>query len=212
MTANAVPLTLQGFHVSRPARETYSFDEELFTPLGNLTVPNFRTARLIAQQINAERNLATHPEQAVYAGQVYAVSLIHEVQRFLFRRYLSQQSNQLLREALTWAEAQFGSDPTEATLDVYTDEFPPLSVYNDELTRAQFLAGRTANVPNREVVLEEMVVLWLANENPAFDRFVELFDAAPLAQQTIYPDLLTGLYQLFGQAGHLSETGENILD
>jgi hypothetical protein len=46
----------------------------------------------------------------------------------------------------------------------------------------------TEGLPNREAALEELMLLWLANINPAFKPFRELFDDKNLKQQTIYPN------------------------
>src|SRR4030067_699631 len=41
-------------------------------------------------------------------------------------------------------------------------------------------------ISNREVILEEMLVLWLANTNPAFAPYLELFDDSQLEKKTTY--------------------------
>jgi hypothetical protein len=46
-------------------------------------------------------------------------------------------------------------------------------------------------------VLEEMLLLWLANNNPAFSPFLELFDDATLEKETAYPAIMSSLYTFF---------------
>src|SRR5207247_2808175 len=58
--------------------------------------------------------------------------------------------------------------------------FPPIAVHRGEVTVAAWLEGSSAGVPNRELAVEELMLLWLANVNPAFSPFLELFDDQPL--------------------------------
>jgi len=51
----------------------------LFQPSGNVIFADFMSARRFAQQMNAKRDLAAHPEQAVRAGQINAMGLIDEI-------------------------------------------------------------------------------------------------------------------------------------
>jgi len=203
---------LQGFHVSRPARDLYQFAESLFVPIGNVVVPNFRAARVIAQQINQQRDLSAHPEQAIYAGQINAMAMIHEIQRLIFRRWLMQRRQAVLGTALEWASEQYGADAIDAVLTRYVEMFPPLVVYHTQIDTKRFLNSTFDGVPAREVVLEELLLLWLANANPAFAPFNDLFSAAPLIQHTVYAQLISGLQTFFNDPSLQDEAGRSIID
>ncbi len=70
------------------------------------------------------------------------------------------------------------------------------------MSAADYLAGATDGRSNREIALEELLLNWLANENPAYERYDELFDDAPIAQRTAYRQLIDGLRQrLAGEPG-----------
>ena len=86
-----------------------------------------------------------------------------------------------MAEALDWLDGAIGPDAVETTLRRFVDEFPPVAVYQKALTVEEYLAGETDGVAHRQAALEEMLMLWLANLNPAFAPFRELFDDAPLA-------------------------------
>ena len=55
-----------------------------------------------------------------------------------------------------------------STLAAFAAEFPPLAFTAGDLTLAEYFAGTTDGVPNEQVLLEEMLMLWLENKNPAF--------------------------------------------
>ena len=185
------------FHVSRRARDRYRFDLSLFSLRGRVIFANFHAARLFAQSMNDKRDLVQYPEQAVRAGQINAMGLIDEVLHRLVAQYREQQNPNVLRDALRWLENHLGAEAINATLHRFVDEFPPLAVYRRELTVEEYLTGAGGDLSNREIALEEMLMLWLANLNPAFAAFQELFDDAVLEKETVYAHVFPSLRQFF---------------
>ena len=94
----------------------------------------------------------------------------------------------------------------------FADEFPPLAVYRGEIDAAAYLAGSSAGVPNRQIVLEEMLMLWLANMNPAFSPFAELFDDSTLQRETSYLQMISSLHEFFDTQPRWGPHDENLLD
>ena len=52
-------------------------------------------------------------------------------------------------------------------------------------------------MPHREAALEEILLLWLANQNRAFNPFKELFDDQKLGRSTDYPAVTAELRTYF---------------
>ncbi|MHB8627252.1 MAG: alpha-amylase family glycosyl hydrolase [Aggregatilineales bacterium] len=201
------------------ARDHYRFDNTLFASSGKADIADFHAARVFAQQMNQQRDLAAFPEQAVSAGQVNAMALIHGFTQHLFRVYCEQHDPHLLRRALDRLYAQLGTKAVDEALHRFVDEFPPMSVYLRELNRETYLESATGNRTNREIALEELLMLWLSNSNPAFSPFLELFGDDNLETKTPYPRIITDLYQYFGQIAESDATqkgsftgGQNIID
>ena len=46
-------------------------------------------------------------------------------------------------------------------------QFPPTAVYKGEVDADSYLDGVTAGIPHRQIALEELLLLWLENANPA---------------------------------------------
>ena len=76
---------------------------------------------------------------------------------------------------------------------------------------AQWLATETAGTSNRVIALEELLLLWLANTNPAFAPFEELFDDGPLLQ-TSYDGVIAGLAAYFATQPPLDGTGLTLIE
>ena len=199
------------FHVSRDSRDRYQFDEALFSITGNVVFANFHAARVFAQKMNQKRDLVNYPEQAVKAGQLNAMGLIDEALHLVIAAYREQVNPQVMREALAALYAELGQAEVDVTLHRFADEFPPLAAYRREISVETWLAGATDGMPNREIALEEMLMLWINNLNPAFSPFMELFDDQNLEKKTAYPQIFTSLDSFFGDQPGFGPEGQNLL-
>jgi hypothetical protein len=200
------------FHVSRQARDRYQFDDMLYSVTGNVIFRSVHAARLFAQKMNERRDLLQFPEQAVRAGQINAMGLVDEILHIVVALYREQRNPQAMAAALDWVDDRLGSDAVDAALRRFVAEFPPLAVYRREVPADAYLAGETNGVPNRQVALEEMLMLWLANLNPAFSPFLELFDDTALEKETAYPRMMAGLHEFFETQPGFGPDDQNLID
>jgi glycosidase len=200
------------FHVSREARDRYQFDESLFSLTGNVLFANFHAARVFAQKINDKRDLVRFPEQTVRAGHINAMGLVDEILHFVVGLYREQKNRDVMRQALAWVQGRYGQEAVNDTLRQFVDRFPPVAVYKGEVDPQVFLESATGGVPHRQVVLEEMLLLWLANVNPAFSPFLELFDDTALEKETTYREVIAGLHEFFATQPLFGPDGQNLVD
>jgi glycosidase len=185
------------FHVARPARQRYRFDEGLFSLTGNVVFPNFAASRRFAQAMNERRaaEIARDPTRTARAGDLNAMGLIDEVLHTVISLYRQQRNPQLLSATLDALSAELGDAAVEQVLEAFAERFPTVAAYRGDVSAADYLRGSTEGTPNREIALEELLLNWLANENPAYGRYDELFDDAPIAARTAYARLIDSLRQ-----------------
>ncbi len=200
------------FHISRLARDRYKFDQSLFRYSGNVIFANFHAARIFAQKMNQRRDLVQFPEQAVKAGQINAMGLIDEILHHVVQMYREQKNPEVMQEALKYLAQEVGDQALERTLAAFTGEFPPIAVFKGELTVDEYLQGETEGISNRAVALEEMLMLWIANKNPAFNPFQELFDDDRLSVETAYPRVLRDLHAFFEKQPKFGPDNQNLID
>ncbi len=200
------------FHISRKARDQYQFDQSLFSLSGNVIFANFHAARVFAQKMNEKRDLVRFPEQAVKAGQVNAMGLIDEILHHVVGLYREQKNSEVMPQALDWLYEEPGKETVDTALYKFADEFPPLAVYRREVALEDYLEGETAGVPHRQIVLEEMLMLWLANTNPAFSPFLELFDDTALDKETAYRQVISSLHEFFETQPPFGPENQNMVD
>ena len=200
------------FHISRRTRLRYSFDESLFALSGNFILANFRAARTFAKKMNAQRDLVHFPEKTIKAGQINAMGLIDEISHLIIRQYRQQKNPGLMEEALDWLFTQIGEDQVNQTLFQFADEFPPLEVFKQSVHLDDYLVAETDGVPNKHILLEELIVLWLANTNPAFSPFLELFDDRLLQNYSAYPKLTKSLQVFFQTQPPFGPQNQTLID
>ena len=157
------------FPISRAARERYALSEDLFSSTGNVVFLDLHAARLFTQRINTARSAAADPREALRAGDMNAMGLIDEILHYVVGLYRKQIDPRVFTQALDFAERSLGKKAVKATLARFVQEFPPPSK------------------PQPETILEELLLLSLANTNPAFSPFVELFDHTGLPRRPPTP-------------------------
>jgi glycosidase len=200
------------FHISRHARDLYQFDETLYSLNGNVLLANFHAARAFTQRMNERRDLVSFPERTVRAGKINAIGLIDEISHHIVQIYREQKKADIIQLTLDWLYEHLGRTAVDATLRRFADEFPPLAVYRREISLDDYLESETSGVSQRQIVLEEMLMLWLANANPACAPFLELFDDANLARETAYPQIVAGFYEFFETQPPFGPENQNLID
>jgi glycosidase len=199
------------FHVSRAARERYGFEEGLFALRGRAVFADFAASRRFAQQINSGRQARGEAYATVRAGDVNALGMLHEILHHVIELYREERNPQVTAQALATLENRLGDQQVDATLQAFVEHFPPLAALRGEQTPAEYLAGATDGTPNREVALEEALLLWLANENPAATPLAELFDDTPIEQASAYSTAIDGLHAFFADQPRFGPNDDDLI-
>ncbi len=199
------------FHVSRAARDRYLFDEALFSLRGNVVFADFAAARRFAQQINAQRDLTANPGAAARAGDINAMGLVDEVLHFVIERYRRERNPAAISGALAQLSENLGAEALDRTLVAFAEQFPAIAAYRGEVGAAEYLARETGGVANREIALEELLLVWLANGNAAFTPYRELFDDEALAGATDYRPVIDQLQAYFSAQPGFGPDDEDLI-
>ena len=198
------------FHVSRAARERYGFYDSLFTVTGNVVFADLTAAREFAHRVNLVRDTERNPEKAMHPGALNAMGLIDEALHTVLHVYRRQQDPRVMVDALGFFQGKLGEEQLDRTLLAFADRFPTVEVFRGKVSSREWLNGATGRTPHRALALEELVMLWLANQNPAFRPFDELFNDEALAKATSYPQLTSALRSYFETRPKFEE--QNLLD
>jgi len=200
------------FHISRQARDRYQFSELIFGQAGNVIFADFHAARLFATKMNQKRDVINFPENVVRAGQINAMGLIDEILHMVVQLYRQQINPKVMQEALDWIMGMLGKEEVDHTLLQFVQEFPPVAVYQKSLSAKDYLNSTSNGNSNRQIALEELLLLWLANANPAFSPFQELFDDSHLLRDTVYGKLIPLMHAFFETQPPFGPDHQNLVD
>ncbi|MCX6151939.1 MAG: alpha-amylase family glycosyl hydrolase [Ignavibacteriales bacterium] len=181
------------FHISRYSRKKYDFAELLFSTNGNVVFANFQAARQFAFKLNEKRE----PGNMVRVGQVNAMGLLDEIYHYVLRQYEIQVNPDVFKRAINYVNKNLGEEKVKNALLSFIELFPSVNVYNGKEHPVDYLSGNTNEKSNYEITLEEMILLYFANFNPANNLLKELFDDSQLQVQTVYNELIVNLDKFF---------------
>ncbi|MEM6428659.1 MAG: alpha-amylase family glycosyl hydrolase [Deinococcota bacterium] len=198
-------------HVSKDARARYSFDDDLFSFHGNAIIADFVTAQDVATTMNDVRQVAQFPELTVHAGDLYSMGLLDEIFHLVIAIY-RQDNPDFDSRAAAFLREKLGEDAFETTLQRFAETFPPVRVYKGEELLETYLAATTDGTPHKHVVLEELLLLYINNENPALERFLDLFDDTHLETTTAYREVIGGLSTFFDDEPTFGPSGTSLFD
>ncbi|PKL09695.1 MAG: hypothetical protein CVV51_02465 [Spirochaetae bacterium HGW-Spirochaetae-7] len=173
------------FHVSRRTRDLYGLSGAPFSSSGGVVFADYGQARAFAARINARSSLSPEPVQTLKAGTLNAMALIDEILHAVCAMYRERVDPAAFWKALDGSDGAVGPDGTRTGLVTFTRTFPPSAVYDGSDSPESWLDGTPAGAavlrPGRAAVsIEELLLLRLENENPAFGPYRFLFDDRPL--------------------------------
>ena len=208
---------LMEFHISRKCRDYYEFDDSIFSFNGNVVFESFLASRLFAKKMNDRLEIQEYPERAIKASQINAMGLIDEILHIVVEIYRQQLKPEVMGDLLESLQKKFGAEKIDRTLRIFLEEFPPLAVYQGISNTEEYLSGESFRevdkiVPNREILLEEMLLLWLANLNPAFSPFKELFDDESMSKNSIYREIMNFSVDYFDDQPFFGPDNQNLIE
>ncbi|MCR5218334.1 alpha-amylase family glycosyl hydrolase [Treponema sp.] len=180
------------FHISRKIRDLCNFNKSMFASSGNVILANFKAVQEFQILLNQLFESRGQNEKKVSAGSLNAMGLIDEVFHLICMLFRKNKAPLSFTNLLSDLDTYFKKEKVDQLLLEFMEEFPPVAVYNEELSAEEYLAqtcidpGTEKTRTNREQVLEEMILLHLANENPAFHPFAVLFDDEKLKANPLY--------------------------
>jgi hypothetical protein len=195
------------FHISREIREGLNVDGLIFNYTGNVIFGNVAASRRLASQLNEARGPEADPAKTINAGALFAMGLIDELNHALVAQYRKEIDPAVHSEAIRWFASKLDPAKIEQLLLTFVEQFPNVAIHRGELTPQQWLSGASDGMPNREAALEELMLLWLSNMNPAFVHFRGLFNDENLKTQTVYKNVTEALPDYLATRPPLAEVG-----
>lgn len=182
------------FHFERKLRQKYQLDTSLFSTNGKVIFADFRAVRLFVHKINQQRDPRIH----IYPGEVNAAGLLEEIFHLILRQYEQKANPNAFKKALDYLQKNLGKEELQKLLYDLQDKFPNTPVYTGQISINGWLEASTQNRPNSHIALEEAIMLFFANFNPANHKIKEFFDDKHLSQPQTFRlaiDLLEDFFE-----------------
>ncbi len=179
---------LMEFHINAETRRACAFDEALFSSAGNVVFADIAAVHRFTKAYNARVDGKNHPERYLRAGQLNAMALIDEIFHYVCRLYRERMKADFFALARAHLDGAVGAEAVTRILSTFSERFPAKPVYAGKETAKAWLAGRDADGTAREfVALEELMTVELANQNPAFEPFLPMFDDTEIRGDAAWP-------------------------
>jgi glycosidase len=196
------------FHILRSVREEHGLEVPLFSLTGNVILADLKQARAFTEKVNKK----LPPEQRLRPGLLNAMGLIDEILHYVAALYREEVKADAFDQAVSRLEQRLGADKTQALLGNFTGIFPPQSVYAGNNSVDGYLNSNEGGESCRSLSLEEIMLLALANLNPAFKPFLFMFDDTLLAQATVYHGAITELQGFFAELPPFGPDNQSLWD
>ncbi|MGA7159475.1 MAG: alpha-amylase family glycosyl hydrolase [Bacteroidota bacterium] len=152
---------------------------------------------MFAKKLNDARDLVRFPERGVKAGQLNALGLIDEIYHYILRLYEETANPGVFERAHNTLSTKIGGSAFQTVVDSFVALFPPLNVYKKDLPAEQYLTGRSGSRSNLHITIEELMLVYFANFNPAAAKFDELFTDKQLSEKAKYRTFIAELENFF---------------
>jgi len=163
--------------------------------------------------LSVVRRLALRLDDAgdatVRAGHLHAFGLLHQYQRRLLI-VLSSSEHAGLTRALNWLTEHFGRERVDIMLRSFLDAYAPAATpARSRRTPAaadapspapgprELVSENDSEAPDEATILGQLVLLWLANDNPVTRPFRALFDDREIEARSGYRAMIASLGGFF---------------
>lgn len=180
------------FHIGKKIRDLCQFDGKLYSSSGNVVIKDLKNVKIFTEKLNQLFDKRNQSNKRVAAGSVNAMGLIDEIFHYVCMIYRRDKNLEAFKTVLSELEKTFTKSEVDKMLLEFLGEFPPVEVYQNKISAQEYLEktcideGTKEIRTNREQTLEELILLHLANENPAFKPFSILFNDEELQKNQNY--------------------------
>lgn len=187
------------FFLHREAREQNRFWQDLIPVVGDAPQVSLMAVRELVYKMNQSRKVVEQHQNPTSTVELQALCLIHLAGWFLLRQVRATDS--LRMDLLKESGAPDNQAAIQDTLRVFQEEFP-IGMESQGEIPYDFFSVNTINLTEiAPQLLQELVLVWFKNQNPAAEVFRELFDDARLVSETQYLGVIERLTGPLGDGG-----------
>lgn len=189
------------FHISNVTRIKYGIKDDLISTTGTLISKNKVEIRKLVLKVNETRD----DYNKISAGQVTASGLLDEVFHHVFRYYEENVDSSLFQKTYNHLINHVGEKSFKTTLVDFLQKYPPKAIYKNEMSTDDYLKSIMFNRQNTERSIEEMILLYFCNFNPANKKLKEFFSDDILSNNENYRWIIVLIDKFFNSIAPIKE-------
>ncbi len=193
------------FHISKKARDKYDFDQAIFSLRGPVIFYSLTSAREFGKKIQTQ-----HP--GLRYQDIFAMGLIDEILHFVLQSYGKVLGKPFSQHVWDSVQASLGEKRLKNCVRKFAQQFPPSPVYRQEIDLDSWLDAQHDDLSGWAQELEEMLMLWIENQNPAFEIAKDLFDDSNLEKTCSYSEVINEIYTLCSALPFFGPENQNLVD
>lgn len=196
---------MREFHISRKSRDAYKLDAAFFSLQGRVVMANLAQAKELTKKL-----MTNHPD--IRHQDVFAMGLLDEIFHYVIQLYgkdIKQTPAKLMLEHVC---RKFGVAEVRKTIEKFTRLFPPSRVYQGLQEQKDYLDTEHDGTLGEAIELEEMFMLWLENQNPAYTIAKDLFDDGALVTGSLYLEIMAELKIFYDSMPFFGPEHQNLVE
>ncbi|NQT65005.1 MAG: hypothetical protein HQ554_02390, partial [FCB group bacterium] len=155
-----------GIPILQKVKDKFQIEEKNINRKGKLVFENQIELRNFTQKINEGKDLIYNSIKAATAGELNAVLIITSLMRKIITKYTDEKNPEIMRKAYQFLIDKIGKYDLDKLAMDYHKEFVTYSETD---------------------FLNETLLIWLINQNSAFDKYQVLFNDETLKAESNYP-------------------------
>jgi glycosidase len=197
------------FHLSRLARERYHFDGDLLKWEGEFAQPDVPAVHELVFRMNAR---AGGQGRGVRPGHLYALVLIQHILHLVVDRYRRQRETRVLELAEDWLATHVSAAESEHVKIEFGGHYAPPTVFRGEQTLDGYANSAHGDVLGRHLQIEQVLLVYLSNANPAAGALRDLYDDRELLARERYLQLVKALQEFLATMPTYGPGGKSLFD
>ena len=165
-----------GIPILQKVKYQFKIEEKNISKEAKLVFKDQIELRKFAQQLNEGKDIIFNSAKAATAGELNAVMIIAGLTQKIISKYTEDINPRIIEKAYQFLINEIGTYRLETLERDFQDNF---------------ITSKKANV------LNEALLVWLINQNPAFDKYQELFNDDILKTESNYPVHFEHLKEFF---------------
>lgn len=200
--------------ILRDIRSNLNLENFEFNDKGNIVFGGeIYKVRKFVQQLNEKKDLINFPEMAVKVGHFNGSALLFEINNSLIKKYKEKHDlEDLNKDIYSYLKKGLGKENIQEAVKKLVEEYPPKKIYEDKMSVEAFLDKAVNGEKNKHRFQEEFINLYLANSNPSFSSYIDLFDDDVLEKNTAYPEITKEIHNFFEEKPKFGPKDQNFID